>query len=413
MIRRFLKSSSSFINSNPQQLRFYSNFNTNNASSNNNTFTFDTAILIPIPNTNTNINTTSATQTHTRTHTLHEESAGGINGRFARMSQTNSPTELLTLYSKLSPSDLIHLNTISFNHVLEAMLQTGKQIEAFKLINDLERRPEHSFPDKSTFKILMKGLVEADSSGSLALTVDEIFELMQKKYLIEPDLEAWNWRIRAFLHHKYTNSPTHPHQVSKVFYNQMYKAFPLTSMSPHSIQEMNELRADLVVTAVNRRLWSFAEWMFDELLLRDPYPDTAIWEKIANAAGLFTDPACIPIIRHLQDHIVNSLGTNANSVLNSVGLNTNILLFAYRQGRLASDLALHALRYLVKNWPEKMDWWVSTAEGCLRRSYPRDLECCEGDEARNKILGTIERVGCKEGDIREFEQYITHLKLLQ
>ena len=86
--------------------------------------------------------------------TFHEESAAGLNGRLARLAHSNSPSELISFYSRLGPSSLGHLNLDSFNYILAAFLQNGQQMAAFKLINHLETRSDFpGFSDKNTFLI--------------------------------------------------------------------------------------------------------------------------------------------------------------------------------------------------------------------------------------------------------------------
>ena len=200
--------------------------------------------------------------------TLHEESAGGINGRLAHYahSSASAAKDLVEFYAQLGVSDRSQLNVSSYNYILGALLQVGKQMEAFKFISDLESRIDKSesslsFPDETSFLILMKGLVEADSSGSLALAVNEIFELMHRKYQFDLNLSAWSLRIRAFLHSKFIFSdPDTSVEPSRVFYREMMNYFSNCSSVNFGI-ELNNLRVELIVTAVNRRLWNFAEWM--------------------------------------------------------------------------------------------------------------------------------------------------------
>lgn len=66
--------------------------------------------------------------------TLHEESAAGLNGRLARL----PANELLAFHARLSASQRKLLNLASFNYVLAAMLQEGRQMDAFRLISELE-----------------------------------------------------------------------------------------------------------------------------------------------------------------------------------------------------------------------------------------------------------------------------------
>lgn len=366
---------------------------------------FSTAIITP--------HKPASLQSHySQQPTLHEESAAGLNGRFARLAHTNSPSELLSLYTRLGPSSLSHLNLDSYNYILAAFLRSGQQMAAFKLINQLEHEQNiPGFPDKSTFVILMEGLVEADVSGSLAATVDELFELMQKRYKIKSDLACWSLRIRAFLHSKFLNSSAPTLEPARIFYHDMLKSGGVKSEF-----ELNELRADLVVTAVSRRLWSFADWILTELSSSGSGSGSGSGshlshDKIANASGLFIDPSSIPILRYLVKF--QKTGSPADSIVNSIGFNQQLLLYCWRQGRITSDLALHALRFLIANAPNHTDWWLETAEGCLKRDLPRDFYIFETEEAKDRLLNTVHKVKCPDSDIKTFEQEILHHKLLK
>lgn len=343
--------------------------------------------------------------------TFHEESAAGLNGRLARLAHSNSPSELISFYSRLGPASLAHLNLDSFNYILGAFLRDGQQMAAFKLISQLEQRTDFpSFPDKCTFSILMTGLVEADTSGSLAATVDELFELMQKRYKIQPDLNCWSLRIRAFLHSKFLNSSVPALEPARIFYRDMLAAFSNSNFT----YELNELRADLVVTAVSRRLWSFADWILSELSSSSSH---LFHDKIANSTGLFLDSSSIPILRYLIKCQKTTPTTTTkypnDSIINSIGFNRQLLLYCWRQGKFTSDLAFHALRFLILNAPSHTDWWLETAEGCFNRDLPRDYSAFETEEAKDRLISLIHRFKCKESEIKDFEQEILHHKLLK
>ena len=339
---------------------------------------------------------------------LHEESAGGLNGRLARLAHLHSsPADLLSFYTRLGPADRLLLNVDSYNYILGAMLRDGQQMEAFRLIGQLEAQLP-GFPDKSTFHVLMDGLVEADSSGSLALAVDELFELMRNKYKIEAGLDAWGLRIRAFLHSKYLNSAQPALEPARIFYREMLlDSAVVAKTKTHSFQAaLDETRADLVVTAVNRRIWGFAEWMLAEM----SSPNFRL-DKIANASGLFTDPASIPILRHLTSS--SNRSNDDDDLVNSFGFNRQLLFFCWRQGRIASDLAVSSLKFLLLSCPQHAEFWLQTAEGCLRRELPRDYYVFEAEETRDRMMNTVQRVKCSESSWKQLEQEIMHQKLLR
>ena len=337
---------------------------------------------------------------------LHEESAGGLNGRLARLAHLHSPSDLLAFYARLGASDRLLLNVDSFNYILGALLRDGQQMEAFRLIGQLENQLI-AFPDKMTFRVLMEGLVEADSSGSLALAVDELFELMRNKYKLPTDLDIWGLRIRAFLHSKYLNSTSINLEPARIFYREMLSDYQSTKAAASFNYEaaLDELRADLVVAAVNRRIWSFAEWMLTEMSSISLRLD-----KIANASGLFTESASIPILRHLTTTI-NTADSN-NHLIRSFGFNQQLLLFCWRQGRISADLALVALKFLLQECPRHSQFWLETAEGCLRRELPKDFYVFDGEDTRERMLNTVQRVKCQESAWKQLEQEIIHQKLL-
>ena len=336
---------------------------------------------------------------------LHEESAGGLNGRLVRLAHLHSPNDLLSFYSRLGASDRLLLNVDSFNYILGALLRDGQQMEAFRLIGQLENQLP-GVPDKCSFHVLMEGLVEADSSGSLALAVDELFELMRNKYKIQADLEAWGLRIRAFLHSKYLNSSAPTLEPARIFYREMLVDYQSTrpASSFNFDAALDELRADLVVTAVNRRVWGFAEWMLTEMSALN-----FRFDKIANASSLFTDAASIPILRHLI-----GTGNIPNShLIDSFGFNRQLLLYCWRQGRISADLALTALKFLLRACPDRAEFWLETAEGCLRRELPRDFYVFEAEETRERMMNTVQRIKCSESTWKQLEQEIINQKLLR
>ena len=350
--------------------------------------------------------------------TLHEESAGGLNGRLARLSLSSSPADLLAFYNRLTVPDRSHLNLISFKYILTAMLADGRQMDAFRLINQLEASSsENGFPDKSSFLILMRGLVDADISGSLALAVDEIFELMVKGHNIPADLQAWSLRIKAFLHSKFMNNHNPALEPSRIFYKEMIQSMELEQardLDQQYIYALNELRTELIITAVNRRIWSFSEWMLSELAASSPNSQAQqahyiFIDKIASASGLFTDASSLPVIRYLLAN--NSSKTNS-VLLNSIGFNQQLLLFCWRQGRSSADLAHLALRFLLRADPQRNNLWIDSAEGCLRRELPRDYYTFESDEARDRLTTTLNRIKCSESQIKDLEMEILHQKLL-
>lgn len=298
----------------------------------------------------------------------------------------------------------------------------------------------------------MRGLVEADHSGSLALAVDELFELMQRRYGIQPDLPAWTLRIRAFLHPKFMNQTCPALEPARIFYNEMLETSNNTSNEFNYNSALNDLNAELIVTAVNRRLWTFSDWILtrpkEERLgsvgissiagattytgantntttsstitttLSTTTPSTAPWassifiDKIASAAGLFTDPASVPILRFLYNsHPPQTKSSTSSVLLNTVGFNRQVLLFCWRQGRATADLALKALRWLTKHEPAHMDWWIETAEGCLRREMPRDFYVLEMEESKERLAATVSRIKCADSHIKELEREILHQKM--
>ena len=167
---------------------------------------------------------------------------------------------------------------------------------------------------------------------------------------------------------------------------------------------LDELRADLVVTAVNRRVWGFAEWMLTEMSALN-----FRFDKIANASSLFTDAASIPILRHLI-----GTGNIPNShLIDSFGFNRQLLLYCWRQGRISADLALTALKFLLRACPDRAEFWLETAEGCLRRELPRDFYVFEAEETRERMMNTVQRIKCSESTWKQLEQEIINQKLLR
>lgn len=79
---------------------------------------------------------------------------------------------------------------------------------------------------------------------------------------------------------------------------------------------------------------------------------------------------------------------------------------------MAADLALTALRALIRVIPSHGPRWIETAQGCLQRQLPRDYYILDTDEARNRLLESVNRLKCPQADISALEEEIKHQKLM-
>lgn len=366
----------------------------------------------------------STTATTTTTATFHEQGAGGINGRLAQLIQDRDYDSVISFFESTATAtatpEPAMQSTATLNFLIDAYFNRGRHRDAILAAKRLDSLALS--PNAQTFTLLLKGLVGVDSTGTLALTVDELFQFMTQKYGIVPDWQSWRYRIEAFLHAKFFNSSASSLSSASasasaspaiIFYEQMRQALP--GQSAHLFQ----VQTDLLVSAVSRRLWSFAEFMLAEM---ESCAQTALagqdeqlfpaWERVCLTNGLFSDIGCTPVLRRLQQFSLRLLARNCPlaSPLVSLSLHRDLLAFAGKQGRVCADLAVHSLALLLERDPRRGDVYRALAGLALVRTVPRDVEfygstaadgssdgsaVAPGKEQHvTRLLATAERVKC-------------------
>lgn len=304
--------------------------------------------------------------------TLHISSAGGINGRLAKLIGDGAYEQAIAFYEKSATSTPTSPSTL--NYLIEAYFKCDRHLDALKLARQLDNTLQIT-PNRQTFVSLMRGLVEVDASGSLSLSVDELFQLMRRRYAIEADWETWLLRIQAFLHPKYSSEQTES-TPAHIFYAQMLKEL---GDSGH----LTTMKTELLITAINRRLWPFAEFMLREL--SEGPSDFSIWQRISLAKGLFSDLASLPIVRELQRNARNT----------SLALHQCFLNYAARQGRCAADVATKSLDTLLSIDSLNSQRYKRVAKRCLERTLPLDLETFDSSGQQvDRLLVLMERLRC-------------------
>ncbi len=325
--------------------------------------------------------------------TLHEQAGGGINGKLAQMIKGREYESIISFFES---NQCCQPTTTSLNYLIEAYFGRGRHLDAILLAKKFDVL--RLLPNTQTFNYLMKGLVAADSTGTLALSVDEIFQLMTRKYGLDPDWQSWLYRIQAFIRPKFMAS--FDNSVPKLFYGEM-------STQIYDKTKLSEIQTELLVTAVNRRVWSFAEHMLWEMRknnLEDAFLFPA-WEEVCLAKGLFSELGCIPELREIQQFSKRLTENHfAASPLSSTALHKNILIFSSKQGRCCADLAFYSLNFLSRKDSKNIQLYSLLAQRTLSRTVPVDLESCpEADAQIPGLLSLAEKLRCPD-------EYIYKLK---
>lgn len=320
--------------------------------------------------------------------TLHASSAGGVNGRLAKLVGDGAYEQAIAFYEKSAQEAPTSASTL--NYLIEAYFKCDRHLDALKLARQLDHS-QSVVPNRQTFVSLMRGLVEVDASGSLALSIDELFQLMRRRYGIEADWEAWLLRTRAFLHPKYSSEHSES-TPAHIFYAQMMKELGNSGHLP-------SIKTELLITAINRRLWPFAEFMLQELKSDGSFADFSVWERISMAKGLFSDLASLPIVRELQ---------RKSQSTSSVALHQCFLNYASRLGRCASDVASRALSDLQTIDPQNTQRYRRVAARCLERILPLDLETLDSTGQQvDRVLALMERLRCPSGHLEQLQNKLS------
>lgn len=126
---------------------------------------------------------------------FHEISSGGYNGQLARAYQGGDRVRsTLAIMDTMRRAGQRPGNIQTYNYLLAALLESGARRTAFHLLRDLEARG--LVPDIFTFEVLMGHFA---GESVMAVTVDELFHLMQIKYGLVPSSYCWSARLRAWM----------------------------------------------------------------------------------------------------------------------------------------------------------------------------------------------------------------------
>jgi hypothetical protein len=326
--------------------------------------------------------------------TFHEQGAGGINGKLAHFIQSREYESAISLFEA---SPIVPNSISSLNYLIDAYFSRGRHMDAIILAKKIDEL--QLSPNLQTFNYLMKGLALVDTAGTLALSVDEIFQLMPGKYGIIPDWQSWLFRIQAFIRPKFMTAP-HDNCAPKLFYEQMRSR--ITERT-----KILQTQSELLITAVNRRIWSFAEYMLSEMKQNDADKGFLFpaWEQICLAKGLFSEIGCVPVLRELQQFSLQlSRYGSLVSPLSSINLHRNILNFAARQGRSCADLAFYSINFLLHQDAENSKIYLSLASRVINRTVPIDLEFFNASDMSatesviqiSGLLSLVEKLRCPD-----------------
>lgn len=125
----------------------------------------------------------------------HELSCSGYNGRLAlAFRSANRSTHILSIMETMRAAGERPTNVLCYNYMLVALLDVGRRRDAFYLLHDMETRG--MTPDIFTFELLLLDLCR---QPTMAITVEEMFSLMQARYGLQPSSVCWDARLRAWM----------------------------------------------------------------------------------------------------------------------------------------------------------------------------------------------------------------------
>jgi pentatricopeptide repeat protein len=218
---------------------------------------------------------------------------------------------------------------ITYNYMFSALLEAGQRSEAFSLLKEMEARS--ITPDIFTFEIFMKSLCD---NRALAMTVEELFQLMKVRYKLEPSPACWEARLCAWLS---------PQQEGRV------------------IQLLGEMREEgkarycaalyghLLVCAVRCGAWNVASHILALVVPRAPgvpadqfnvVLPAKLYEHLLTTRGSRMSVSGVPVLRTALAQLDRAHGSVGE------GAYVHILYFASSIGSALADMAFHVLSKL-------------------------------------------------------------------
>lgn len=125
----------------------------------------------------------------------HDITAGGYNGQLAAAYRSSlRATQIVEIMQTMRAAGERPTNTLTYNYLISAMLECKERRKAFDLLKEMEARGMQ--PDLFTFELLLSDLSQ---EGGMAVTVDELFDLMWRRYKIAASSACWTARFRVWL----------------------------------------------------------------------------------------------------------------------------------------------------------------------------------------------------------------------
>lgn len=280
--------------------------------------------------------------------TFHEMSAGGYNGRLARAfigrHRTATILELMTKMRRLGERPT---TVLSYNYLLSALLSTGARRDAYLLLREMEERGMS--PDVFTFEQLLYDLAKDEG---LAVTVEELFQLMSIKYGLKPSASCWSSRIRVWMARfnelRVLNlfeemRTTDPRVATDVT---LYVAVARSAVLCALWDVASHVLSCITPTATSNHHSKeiFVEYQKSDVQPTNPpiiFTNQDYYELLTIRYRLH-DPQQVPILRFVLQQL------DSSQMLLDEGVYVRILYFAARIGNAVGDLAYFALQRLVR-----------------------------------------------------------------
>lgn len=254
---------------------------------------------------------------------FHELSSSGYNGRLAAAYQSsNRSQKILGLAESMRALGERPSGALSYNYILSALLEAGRRKDAFALLREMESRKLS--PDIFTFELLLRDLSQNEA---MAVTVDELFHLMQIRYGLEPSAQCWHARLQAWM------SRFNENRVIQLLGEFRAKG---------KIRFDGEMYYSLLRLALHRNLWSVFGHIMDLASSTPANSQTLLTTKHYYGLWLARHTRLVPrMVPHLR-----SIFKKLDRAVLDEGSYARLLYFATRMGNSIADLAFLALSKL-------------------------------------------------------------------
>lgn len=267
--------------------------------------------------------------------------AGGWAGQLARLWERGGHPERILECHRMMPKDT-PLTINCYNYIIGAHLRVGNRQEAYRLLEEMEERNQLT-PNMVTFELLLDSF---GRSPGLERTVEEMFELMVRKYGLEPSAKCWLARLGCWL----------KSGERKRFIRLLGEG----RRRSVDLREDGDFYTGILRLAVSRGEWQLLEEevlprihplkLLDAQKQRELLPSALFWqpearltahqwESIWSLPPITASPHSLRLVRYIHWQLEGLFEMDPVSW-------QRLLLYAGECGQAASDLALMALKAL-------------------------------------------------------------------